>query len=73
LSSKETLTNKVLMMAPSFGNYKKCNGVLAENPVPVFYKKSESPVINKNTGLILGVHNSSPSFFIVRAYFFNLH
>ncbi|MDE3185145.1 MAG: hypothetical protein KGM16_17175 [Bacteroidota bacterium] len=68
LSSKEILTTKDVMITPSFDN---CGERLegTENTVPTFYTKIESPAIDKNTVLILGVHNNSPSFFILRGYF----
>ncbi len=69
LSSKEIQTSKILMMAPSFDNYKKDNWVGTKNGVPTFCTKINCPIIEKNTGLILGVHNNSPSFFILGGYF----
>jgi hypothetical protein len=71
LSSKEIITTKEVMMAPPFDNCRERFEDI-ENTVPAFYTQVKSSAIDKNTALILGVHNNSPSSFILGAIFLNL-
>lgn len=49
LSTKEIFRTMDVGKPPSYCNYRIDMEVFVENPALTFYKKSESPMINKNT------------------------